>query len=280
MYTIGFTTEFYTLWWVDSQAGMNVQANDYFVKNLSKDLESAKAKMKGVEGKDWVIDLELKGVNNWEFSGYKPQQELVWADWQFPFGKLVGEDIRTSEDAWQIRRVYEGGVNMGGRRQVIARRRLVELGELVRYDMEKTENLLAPYSELLEGWNWGDKGATVVDKTIVYGTQIVRTKYATPKQIEWYEKDLVKVSLVNGHHGTDNTREVLFLKQVDSFSFEGYYGRTYIVSLTDQDNRLFKYMGSNPPDISSTEFNKFKATIAHSEYNLQPETKLKRIQKA
>lgn len=60
------------------------------------------------------------------------------------------------------------------------------------------------------------------------------------------------------------------------FSFDTQYGTTYIVTLIDDNNRLFKYMGANTPDIKG-EFVTIKATVKHSEYKEQPETKLQRI---
>ena len=270
MFTIGFTNEFYTLWDVQDEG-------NYYIKNLSKDLEAAKAKMLGKQGIDWNIDLNVRGESTWEFTGHE-RTEATWADWQFTYGKLRGQDIRTAEDeyiVWQLKRVYNSNANIGQRRRVYARRRLIEMGELKRYTMVKQIPLKAEYCALCDWSNFGQNKANIGYDILeeVYGYEDYVTRYATPKDIMWYE-------LIKGHHGQDATRVVLMLKEINSFSFETYYGTTYVMTYVDAENRMYKYIGSTPPSVSNEEFEKFKATISHSEYKGVAETKLKRIQRA
>lgn len=267
MFTIGFTTEFYTLWDVQKEG-------NYYIKNLSKDFSVARSKMKGIEGIDWKIDLDMRGESTWELTDYD-KIEVFWEDWQFTYGKLKGEDMRTCDDVWQLNRVYQSNANIGQRRRVFARRRLIELGELQRFTMIKHEDLLADYCELCEWSKFGvlPNKPTWTEQQVVYGTKEVITRYATPKQILWY-------TLSKGHHEQDGARVTLMLQEIDSFSFETYYGTIYVVTYKDDQGRMFKYMGSSPPMVSPACFGKFKATINHSEYKGVAETKLKRISPA
>lgn len=87
------------------------------------------------------------------------------------------------------------------------------------------------------------------------------------------EKDYIK-----GHHFTDGARVTIEVKKIGKGgSFETAFGTTYIENYISTDNMVFKYMGSNPPDISADEFVKIKATVKHDNYKDIPETKLQRI---
>ena len=51
----------------------------------------------------------------------------------------------------------------------------------------------------------------------------------------------------------------------------------YIVEYVDAENRLFKYKGTTPPSISSTEFVTIQAIIKHDNYKGQDETLVQRV---
>ena len=80
-----------------------------------------------------------------------------------------------------------------------------------------------------------------------------------------------------GHYYGEGERVDLMLKQVRSFGFETVYGYTWIEIYATPDRKEFKYMGSNPPEISKDEFVKVKATIKHDNYKGKDETKLQRV---
>jgi len=84
-------------------------------------------------------------------------------------------------------------------------------------------------------------------------------------------------SLEKGHHFENGKRISLELKEIDSFSFDGYYGTTFVITYASKCGKIFKYMGGNPADISRDEFETVKATIKHDNYNGEKETKLQRI---
>lgn len=84
----------------------------------------------------------------------------------------------------------------------------------------------------------------------------------------------------NGHYFTDGQRVELKIKEVDCFSFDTHFGTTFICKFVDESGKMFKYMGSNPPDVSKDEFTVVKATIKHDNYKGINETKIQRIKAA
>ena len=149
---------------------------------------------------------------------------------------------------------------------VLARRRLLELGILVHHD---GEIMAQSYVE-----RYDEKKA----------------------------KDELKKDLISGHWGEDGERVELKLRYVDSFGFESQWGETKIVTYRDENNHIYKYMGSSTPAIGDVaeklrsecetdhEFNRYDnwsnenreveftvmATLSHDEYNGVKETKIKR----
>ena len=130
MKTIGFTTQFYTLWEVGKPYKVAVSEHQWYdkqdflyIQNLSKSLDEAKKKL---EGQNYVIDLDLRGLHSWTKSS-----ELMndYTDQQFSFGKLAGSDISACNDIWQLNRAMKS--EQGQVRQDLAKDRLIEIGELI-----------------------------------------------------------------------------------------------------------------------------------------------------
>jgi len=101
MLRIGFTNKYFTLWSIYEPYLKYVnefesyeKVDYHFIQNLSMDKEKAieKAIMKGATNE---IDYDLKGEHSYTWTS---QLKFMGEDYQFPFGKLVGEDIRTSND--------------------------------------------------------------------------------------------------------------------------------------------------------------------------------------
>jgi hypothetical protein len=243
MLTIGFANQYYTLWEVGTPykkygAGMVINGvftgsfeivqDCHYIQNLSKDFEQAKAKISG----DYVIDLDLRGHSTWTRSTGNTGNDFP-SD-RFPYGKLMGELISESNDIWQLNRAMNQG---SPRTRVHARRRLIELGELVKYN-----------------GRWMSVGAA-----------------ESAKRLAWVD------SLERGHFFNDGAKVELSVKEIGRFGFDSAYGYTTIVTYVDSDNRMFKYMGSNPPEDLTAGFAPIKATVKHSSYNGQLETKLLRI---
>ncbi len=278
MLTIGFTTVYYTLWNVEEPyeekryydgmcIGSVTKQNVNYIQNLSMDFEKAKEKVKG----EYVIDLDLKSHNSFTrvLSSNIKNRDEFYPQNCFSFGKLEGSEIMASEDIWQLDRAYQK--ERSPRRKVYARRRLIELGNLVKYTW---------YSEEKIGdANWGkrDENGNLLPEDIKYHN--VRHNYTTPEHVERIKSSDYIDSLEKGHlfnNGEKVTLEIKLLPSL-SFGFDGTYGRTYIETYATKDGKMVKYMGSSPVDISEDEFVKVTATIKHDSYNGVQETKLLRI---
>lgn len=282
MLTLGFTNHYYTLWNVTSfmRYGRGETVNGVFngeswlvinynyIQNLSMDYDLAVEKITLLAGESsWSEDLTLKGEHG-SFRRTVRQTNAI-PQWQFTFGKLTYTDIRTATNAWQLNRAMNEEI--GGRRRVYARRRLIELGELIRYDwVDKVFDAEASQ----KAWEECD-GNLEVYSTFNFHKDVKR-KYATLRQVARFEKEKAEREQ-SGHFFTHGARITLEIKKIESFSFEGQFGTTHICKYITCDGKLVKYMGSNPPDISLEEFVTVKATIKHSEYKGILETKLQRI---
>ena len=94
MYTIGFTTKFYTLWDVTVETftteygrkGRRVTAT--FIKNVSMNEQAARAKYP-----DAPVDLGLRGHSSWSRTEWEPMPADV-----FPCGKYMGQPIAECTD--------------------------------------------------------------------------------------------------------------------------------------------------------------------------------------
>lgn len=250
-YVIGFGGQMYTLWhwsleasYFMSHDGKYHKTREWvrqtFVKNLSSSLDKAKRMYPNAR-----IDLNLKG-DSWAGSGFT-YDKPVYEDYQFCAGMVRSEDIRVSDNVWQLNEVFEGNRAEGSkRRRVYARRRLIELGELVRY-------------------NWVDYDG-------------IEHKYATPKQVEWQERQKEKERQIEESHflHSDGEKVELDVKKVGSFGFETQYGYCHIITYESPDGCIYKYKGSTPPSISG-EFTKIRATIKHNEYNGEKQNLIQRV---
>lgn len=281
MLTIGFTNHYYTLWsvvdvetWNPIYRVMYIVTHYNYRQNLSMDMEEAKKKIAEMAGdKGYDIDLDLRG----DHGKYFTKTRIANLEpYKFSFGKLTGQDIRTSEDVWQLNRAVSQEANP--RRKVYARRRLIELGEMVKFSyMERTKEFregtpeelkkLADEAGMCLGEFTGSFG-----KEHAFTVEIFRT-WCPKKLYEYKQRDKFK-----GHHFENGKRIDLKLKQIGKVrEFEGMYGTSYLVALQDAEGRIYKYMGSTKPDINDEDFTACKATVKHEEYKGQKETKLQRI---
>ncbi len=252
MLTLGFSSMYYTLWEVGepqkrytSGATVNgvftgsfyMEQKCIYMQNLSMDYDSAIAKIAAQSGGKYVIDLDLRGHSTFVRNCGSEGNDMP--DNVFSFGQLAGQDIRTATDVWQLKRAMKEEV--GGRRRAYARRRLVELGELVRSTFD------------------GDN-------------------YITPAHFK-YLSDKAEKQNKSGHFFTDGSRITLTLKRIGGCSYDTQYGTVFIEEYITSDDKLVKYKGSSPLDIEE-EFAEVVGTVEHSEYNGQPETRLKRMKMA
>lgn len=142
------------------------------------------------------------------------------------------------------------------RTRVLARRRLIELGDLI-YFPHMTDAIV---------WECGN----IVDLPF-------RKKYMTVDQISAQLKSFEASKRKSGHWEIEGKRISIELKEVYSTGFETQYGTCYIVTMVDADNRKFTYKGANPPPTSKDEFKKLTGTIKHGTYRDEPQTLMQRI---
>lgn len=282
MLTLGFTNHYYTLWTVNTFIkygrgevvngvfnGQCYQVTKYaYLQNLSMDYEEAKAKIALRAGeREWEEDLSLRG----EYGSFERTVRMLkaMADWQFTFGQCDGQDMRTSTNVWQLNRAMHEEV--GGRRRVYARRRLIELGEVVKYEWtEKVLDVMA-----CADYNWDNPPYIYIKRK--YATRVQRDRMEAKKR----ENEM------SGHFFTDGAKVSIEVKEVERFSFDTQFGITTVVKYITRDGKMVKYMGSSAPQlgkenedgdfIKAEDFMMIKATIKHSEYKGVKETKLQRI---
>jgi hypothetical protein len=87
------------------------------------------------------------------------------------------------------------------------------------------------------------------------------------------------LNLKRGHLFNNKERVELKIKTIESFSFEGYYGITYVRIYETECGKEVKYIGGSPLNISDEDFESVKATIKHDIYEDQNETKIQRIKR-
>lgn len=249
MNTLGFTTEYYTLWEVSEPikrygAGQVINGvfhgNIYweqaclYVQNLSKTYDKAIEKIANIG--EFVEDLTLRGHSS--FVRNVKTETIDYPDHIFPFGQLMGQDIRQSDNVWQLTRTMNDDKNK--RRRVIARRRLIELGELIRNICFASEDNYIPKGHFQRLKEQADKLAA------------------------------------SGHFFEAGKRIRVNIQRIGGFGFETQYGITYIEEYMTEAGQLIKYKGSSPIQLPEG-FSTVIGTIEHSEYKGYPETRLKRM---
>lgn len=282
MLTIGFTNHYYTLWSVREVETLNPYDGHLYLithfnyrQNLSMNFEEAKKKIAEMAGEaGYDIDLDLKGDHAYFFTKRRISQLELY---QFTFGKLTGQDMRISEEAWQLSRAMNQEPNP--RRRVYARKRLIEMGELIRYDWKERGVTYRPMTEEEMIKNAEAMGEGMEEYLKYNAGAEVQEWIETPKKYcpkRLYE--YMQTNKMKNHYFEDGKRVELELKRLGKVKFfNTAYGESVLVNFQDKENRIFKYMGATYPDIDDTDFKKVKATIKHEEYRGQKETKLQRI---
>lgn len=257
---IGFSGTYYCLWsWRTESSysmtggGVWVKGAEYkkhdYIKRISTDLNKVKELYP-----ELPIDESLRG-QKWEFSDSQAYKRATLAHDVFPYGfKGQGEKIMECKEPKLLWSLYLSNNTEStsdlARSQVYARKRLAELGLLVRYNTSKTFVL--------------ESGEIIV----------TRKNYCSP---QFAAKLEASKSMVRGHFYQMGEKVKIAVKEVKSFSFETQFGMCYIVEYVDAENRFFKYKGTTPPSISSTEFVNIQATIKHDNYKGQDETLVQRV---
>lgn len=278
MLTIGFTNHYYTLWTVFTSERADVTGAHYatthyvYKQNLSMDFEAAKAKVEALTDK-YDIDLDIRGQGSYITERMIKAMDL----YRFTFGKLAGDDMRECNDAWQLNRAMEQEPNP--RRRVYARRRLLDLGELVVYphQVTVTEYRQATEEEVAAAKADGTYGFYMAEYNEIAYKKTVCAKYATARKAKFMEAKKAEAAM-QGHFFTAGERCNIAVKLVREFHYETAFGRTYIQVFTTADGKVVKYKGGTPIDIEEDGmYRTVKATIKHGEYNGVKETYLQRV---
>lgn len=271
MLTLGFANHYYTLWDVrkETRYGSGQVINGSFTgsswevtvctfyRSLSADYDQAIQKIEEIaQGRGYNINLELRGQSReWSTAGTKEAPPKP-APYQFSFGKLQWADIRESDDVWQLERAYAEEKNP--RTRVYARRRLIELGELIRYDWSCKE--------------YDFENST--DDNYVF--KLVPQKYASRRQVERFNSDKAR-SEKSGHFFSEGEKVVVNVKTINSISFDTMYGLNFIVMMETEDGKMVYYRGANPPSVPTDSFVTIQGTVKYSEYKGIKQTMLQRI---
>lgn len=263
---IGFTNIYYTLWMVTVFSKVE---NVRYLQNLSIDFAEAQHKANTRHENnpghyDCVdIDLDLKGGSGFNF--FRPLAAKRYAPELFAFSRFAGQDMRTADPNYVYDIVY-------------ADARYVDYG--ATNEEKKVSGILwATYLNTEEKTIRGFRRRLIARECLLKAGILVKVgrEYLTPDQVKDRSVRDIILGAEKGHHDVDGKRVNLTLRSLGKpFSFDGQYGTTYILTLIDESNRLFKYMGGSLPDIGE-DFKSVKATIKHSEYKEQAETKLQRI---
>lgn len=262
---IGFTNVYYTLWRVTFFSKVE---NVRYIQNLSMDFGEAQKKVQDIisgkshYGDDFEIDLSLRGENGWNF--FRPLAAKRYAPELLAFSRFAGKDMRAIDPNEEYFSHHEKGT------------RYTEGGAVYK----KMSSLLwATYLNKDEATVRGLRRRVIARQQLLKAGILVKVgrEYLTPDQIKKRAVSAERAAAITGHHEQDGSRISLKVKRIGKpGSFDTQYGTTYIVTLIDENNRLFKYMGAKMPDIDE-EFVQVKATIKHDTYKDQSETKLQRI---
>jgi hypothetical protein len=261
MLTIGFTNHYYTLWSVttgiryDATTGCEYQRTNFqYLQNLSMDFEVAKEKIvKLVDGGEYEIDLELRGDQGTRYFTERMIKDMDL--WRFTFGKLTGVDMLTSNDVWQLERAMKQEPNI--RRRVFARRRLIQLGELVkRVWKEKV---------IIQNIGWDPENPEISFKYIKHNWM--------PKRLDTY---YTEIGDKRGLFFKDGERVEISIRKIKSKNYESAFGTVFIVTYETEDGKVVTYKGSSPIE-NKDGFTPVKCTIKHSDYNGIKQTYIQRI---
>lgn len=261
---IGFANTYFTLWSVSNpykhyhnKYDWSWRVDSMYIRNLSMNEDLAVEKAKGFGATLLDINDCLRGSSS-SFHTISDKVESDYPSFMYPrdlrhsYGqgdiRLLGINDNEVKALWflymkkDIVFIGENSCNSSWKRPIVhARRRMLDLGILVRYD----------------------------------GKVLSSSYLSTYKSIQAESK--LKESLDNGHHFIDGARLELHLRTISFRTFPGEWGSFNVITYESKCGKLFSYMGSSEPNVSNELFTIVKATISHSNYKEQDITKLKRI---
>lgn len=205
----------------------------------------------------------------------------------FPFGKLVGADIATSNDIWQLNRVYEEDKNP--RRKAIARKRLVEIGELVPYKWnDKMAIHLSSFNDFrgIPAFDhYQNKVKSIINKGYKIDSELtdntstyflIPKSYITPDELSRIKEQEEKSKAEYLHKDGERVNNISIKKVGIGGGYDTAFGYVFINNYVSIEGNKYIYKGSNPPNIDN-DFVSISATIKHNDYNGEKQTLLQRI---
>jgi len=264
---IGFATEFFTLWSLveikrfdtinDVVTHVSTDWKYTYIQNLSKSEEEAIRKFKERFNYEPQIDECLRG----QTSSFTRNEVMLFPYTVFPFGKCQLMEIMKSDDVWQLDRVLSGPGALGHvkefntlkvlKRRVLARKRLIELGEIIKYKHT--------------GDKWDDiEGEWIHNVELKYISKRDYNKMIEAQQSRFYHENGEKVTLK--------------LKEVFRTGYDSTYGYVSIVTYENEIGYKYIYKGSSIPDLGDgDDFVSVKATIKHNEYRNIKQNMIQRV---
>lgn len=264
MRAIGFATKFYTLWDVVTEDmyttfghkhyKTGVKTTCFYIKNISMDLDKVKELYPDVP-----IWEDLRGINMREYS-FTKKVELPYD--LFQDGWCKGDLIANSENLKALFEVYTRNA-YNGRSRVLARRRLIELGKLVRFD------------------NYIDYDHRYYAESDSIITCVVKRSYCHPWEKEKIERERsreIQIKQSKYLHNEGDKVEIN-IKEVARTGFDGAYGYTHIITYLSDNGDTYIYKGGSPfQNIEdSGKQVKVRATIKHSDYRGMKQTLIQRV---
>jgi len=197
-----------------------------------------------VEG-EYEVDLTRRGTT-WNYDDGGMDMPEPASD-EFSFGRCRNLKIMESDEIWQLERACKEETP---ERQELAVKRLMELDN--KYEFVPFRN----------GY-WDRKER---DEILKHEAEETR-----------------KANLKRGHFFNDKDKVELELRTLEAFGFNGSYGYCNVRVYESKCGRIFKYIGTSPPDLNELEYHytksgkwyitieddsfyKVSATVKHSEY--------------
>lgn len=264
---IGFATEYFTLWnlaeikrFEDINGIHTHVSTDWkytYIQNLSKSEKQAIEKFKEKYNHEPEIDETLRG----QTTSFTKTEMMMMPYTVFPFGKLQMVEILSTDDVWQLNRVLSGEGAIGGhkelktskplKRMVLARKRLIELGEIIKFNHigEKWDNV---------------KGEWIKNVKLKYISKRDYNKLIEAKESKFYHENGEKVEIN--------------LKEVFRTGYQSSFGYVSIVTYENEVGHKYIYKGGSVPDLGENKnFVAVKATIKHNEYRGIKQNMIQRV---
>lgn len=125
-------------------------------------------------------------------------------------------------------------------------------------------------------WFFSNKELTDLQREVLESKGLVIVGWTVCK-LEDAKVEKLRQSAKHAHWFSDGERPDFTATLVESFYTDGHYGRIFIKEFVLDGGVAVKYVGGNPPDVEVGERVRMTATIKHSIYHGERETRIQRI---